>query len=310
MNYDIIGDIHGHADKLHALLKHLGYQVSVESEGYKKAGHTAVFVGDFIDRGTQQWDSVMTVRRMVDTGSAHAIMGNHEFNAIAWHTPDPACPGEFLRPHNGCVGKKNRKQHVEFLAAVENTPRHKEAIDWFKTLPLWLDLPGFRVVHACWHNDYMGEIRATDRLADDLRLTDELMVAASRPGTMEFRVVEGLLKGLEIPLPEGAGFYDKDGVWRESARIRWWDNESKTYRDLALAPRDKLTLDHVPDKYRVPYDDVKPVFFGHYWMTKELKPQAPKVACVDYSAGKGGPLVAYCWEGESELRNTQFKAVG
>jgi hypothetical protein len=32
------------------------------------------------------------------------------------------------------------------------------------------------------------------------------------------------------------------------------------------------------------------------------------VACVDYSAGKGGPLVAYRWNGESELQNSGFIA--
>ena len=87
MRYDIIGDIHGEADKLHALMARLGY---VQSSGaYRKQGHTTIFVGDFIDIGPQQVDTVMTVRRMVDTGAALATMGNHEFNAIAWHTEDP-----------------------------------------------------------------------------------------------------------------------------------------------------------------------------------------------------------------------------
>ena len=40
-------------------------------------------------------------------------MGNHEFNAISFATPDPETPGEFMRPHN----KKNRKQHKEFTDA-------------------------------------------------------------------------------------------------------------------------------------------------------------------------------------------------
>jgi hypothetical protein len=26
-------------------------------------------------------------------------MRNHELNAIAWHTPDPQHPDEYLRPH-------------------------------------------------------------------------------------------------------------------------------------------------------------------------------------------------------------------
>lgn len=47
--YDLIGDIHGCAGKLSALLKKLGYE--------NRRGHfahpvrSAVFLGDFIDRG-------------------------------------------------------------------------------------------------------------------------------------------------------------------------------------------------------------------------------------------------------------------
>lgn len=47
------------------------------------------------------------------------------------------------------------------------------------------------------------------------------------------------------------------------------------------------------------YDQRKPVFFGHYWMQGAPVLQAEQMACVDYSAGKGGPLVAYRWSGES-----------
>ena len=81
MAYDVIGDIHGQADKLRALLLHLGYR---ERKGaYRHPDRTAIFVGDFIDRGPRQIDSVNAVRRMVDAGTARAVMGNHEFNAIA-----------------------------------------------------------------------------------------------------------------------------------------------------------------------------------------------------------------------------------
>ena len=36
----------------------------------------------------------------------------------------------------------------------------------------------------------------------------------------------------------------------------------------------------------------------------------PKAACVDYSAGKGGPLVAYQWSGETELVDGHFVSFG
>ena len=56
--------------------------------------------------------------------------------------------------HNALPRK--RPNLATFLKEVEGTPDlHQELIDWFMTLPLWLDLPGIRVVHACWHADYM-----------------------------------------------------------------------------------------------------------------------------------------------------------
>lgn len=305
MDYDIIGDLHGQADKLHALLARLGYR---ERDGaYRHPDRTAIFVGDLIDRGPRQLDSVMTVRRMTDAGSALAIMGNHEFNAIAWHTPDPDLPGEFLRPHGGDLGRKNREQHAAFLAEVEGRPVHEEVIDWFLTLPLWLDLPGFRVVHACWHDGYMGQLKP--HLTPDLRLTRDLMVPASREGRIEFRTAEGLTKGLEIPLPDGHLFHDKDGHPRTNVRIRWWDSQATSYRDLALMPddlREQLPVTPIAADVRSPYDNAKPVFFGHYWMTGQPALQSAKAVCVDYSAAKGGPLVAYRWDDGAPLDVERF----
>lgn len=309
MAYDIIGDIHGQADKLHALLAHLGYEN--RDGAYRHQDRMAIFVGDFIDRGPQQLRSVMTVRRMVDAGSAQAVMGNHEFNSIAWHTEDPAHPGEYLRPRRGDWGLKNRDQHAAFLKEVDGSPSlHQEAIDWFMTLPLWLDLTGLRVVHACWHDGYMSALRP--HLTPQNQLTPELLVAASRHGSMEFRSVEGLTKGLEVRLPDGHAFEDKDGQTRRDVRIRWWEPTATTYRDLALLPDDmRLRLPALPleKDSRSRYDNIKPVFFGHYWMTGVPTTQTPSVACVDYSAAKDGPLVAYRWDGEPVLNNNNFAKV-
>jgi len=310
MNFDIIGDIHGQADKLHALLAHLGY--TMRDGAFRHPARTAIFVGDFIDRGPQQVDSVMTVRRMVDAGSALAVMGNHEFNAIAWHMEDPELPGAFLRPRGGAWGEKNQSQHAAFLVEVEHLPDlHRELVDWFMTLPLWLDLPDLRVVHACWNDHYMTELRP--HLTSDLRLTRELMVAASREDRMEFRTVEGLTKGLEVHLPDGHSFLDKDRHVRHNVRIRWWEPIANTYRDLALLPdevRQQLPAIAIQDDRRTPYDGAKPVFFGHYWMTGAPALQSDTAACVDYSAGKDGPLMAYRWSGEPALDVRNFASVG
>jgi hypothetical protein len=99
MAYDIIGDIHGHADKLEALLRTLGYRDTAGA--WRHPDRQAIFVGDFIDRGPAQVRSVQIVRRMVDAGVALAVMGNHELNAIAWHTPDPRRPSQYYSGVSG-----------------------------------------------------------------------------------------------------------------------------------------------------------------------------------------------------------------
>jgi hypothetical protein len=313
MGYDIIGDIHGHAHALEVLLTDMGYRK--ESGTWRPpSGRTAIFVGDYIDRGPQQVESVNIVRRMVDGGHARAIMGNHEFNAIGWTTEDPDKPGQRLRPHS----EHNLKQHSAFLAEVENTPKHKEILDWFMTLPLWLELDGIRIVHACWHQDYMDYL--VPKLAAGNRLDRELLIEASRKpsreekensGTTPFKAVEALCKGIEARLPDGHTFFDKEKKERDEVRTRWWDSNATTYRQAALLDEERLKSipDHpLPQHARVPLVGAEPVFFGHYWWSGEPEVLAAgRAACVDYSVAlPGGKLVAYRWDGESTLSSSKF----
>ncbi|WP_234271031.1 metallophosphoesterase [Billgrantia ethanolica] len=83
--YDLIGDIHGHTDALERLLAALDYQ---ERDGlWSHAERQVIFLGDFIDRGPKQVETVRIARAMVEAGQALAVMGNHEFNAVAWQRP-------------------------------------------------------------------------------------------------------------------------------------------------------------------------------------------------------------------------------
>jgi Calcineurin-like phosphoesterase len=306
VGYDIIGDVHGQAHKLRALLARIGY---VERDGtMRHPERTAIFVGDFIDRGPHQLETIDVVRSMVEAGSALAVMGNHEFNAIAWYPRDPDKSDEYLRPRKGEVGEKNRHQHAAFLAEVEHKPAlHAQLINWFLSLPLWLELPEIRVIHACWHPAYIAELEP--RLKPGCLVDEMLMIEASRKGTQEHRVLETVLKGVEVQLPPGCSFNDKSGHTRHEARTRWWDEAATTYRRAALVPpetRAQLPETVIPEDARISYAGDKPVFVGHYWMTGKPEILSPTVACVDYSAGKDGPLVAYRWNGESILSSSNF----
>ena len=183
--YDIIGDVHGSATKLKALLGELGYRQD-GSGVYRHPDRTAVFVGDLIYRGTQQLEVLQLVKPMVDAGSAQIVMGNHEFNAICWATEDPET-GKPLREHS----ENKRNQHKDFLTLTDEDQAYY--VEWFKTLPLWLDLGGIRVIHACWHEASMKVVR---RITGSERLsTVEHLAEANTPGTTLNDAIEVLLKG-------------------------------------------------------------------------------------------------------------------
>lgn len=280
MNYDIIGDLHGDADRLQVLLKTLGYRDT--GGAWRHGDRQAIFVGDFIDRGPQQAATCGIVRKMVDQGTAQAIMGNHEFNAIAWFTLDPDDPAQFLRRHT----ESNRKQHSDFLAEFEGKPEHGQITDWFKTLPLWLDLGTIRVIHAQWHAVSMGEL--APRLGAGERLDDDLIVEGSRKGSSAFRTIEALLKGLEEPAP-GGPFKDKSGIVRTHRRAEWWT--TRVGMDSGSVA------------------NTTPVFFGHYSLRGDPTPLSPTLACVDYYRSENNPLVAYRWDGEVTLSKEKYVLV-
>src|SRR5262245_5978850 len=89
--FDIIGDVHGCADELEALLAKLGYLASWEGSGDDWActvippqGRRAIFVGDLVDRGPRTPDVLRLVNAMVTSGAAFCVPGNHDVKLIRW----------------------------------------------------------------------------------------------------------------------------------------------------------------------------------------------------------------------------------
>jgi len=312
--YDIIGDVHGCADKLTTLLKKLGYTHS--GGAYRHAAQRqVVFVGDLIDRGVSQLESVAIPRAMVEHGTAQMVIGNHEFNAVAFATRN-ADDTEWCRPHSA----KNRGQHQAFVDAVEfGSATHRSILDWFTSRPLWLDLGGVRVVHACWHDDSIEHLRG--HVGAHGGLTDQLIRDGTTKGHASYLAIETVLKGPEVGLG-GYSYTDKDDHERTNGRVAWWKTDATTLRDIVrLDPSWPLLdphgerVDELPETPLSaitgsvpPYpNDAPPVLFGHYWFTdNDDKPSTSNTACVDFSAVKGGDLVAYRWDGEPTLQAENF----
>lgn len=297
--YDIVGDVHGHADRLVALLEHMGY--THKNGVWRHPKRTLISVGDLIDRGPKQKASVDIIRDMVEQGYAKCIMGNHEFNAIAYATKGRN--GDYLRAHS----KKNFDQHKAFLSEAEqDTQWYDSTIEWFKTLPMYIDLPDLRVVHACWHEP---SLQIINKYSNDGILHDDAWESATQKGHELYNAIEVLCKGWEVSLPEGYSFLDKDKNPRTEIRTRWWQDQVD-YRSLSIGVKDLSTLPdtNIPGDAMPGYDNEKPLFIGHYWMKGEPSLQSKTIACVDWSVAEGGLMVAYRLN-TGNLTNDNFFAV-
>ena len=82
--FDIIGDIHGCYDELVMLLKKLGYVSDPAAGMAHPDGRKAVFLGDLCDRGPKNADVLKLVMKMVKSGRAIAVPGNHDVKLVKY----------------------------------------------------------------------------------------------------------------------------------------------------------------------------------------------------------------------------------
>ncbi len=312
--YDVIGDVHGCAMTLERLLQKLGY--SKRQGVYQHSRRRVIFLGDIIDRGPRIREALVLVYSMVQKGSAHMVLGNHEFNAISYCTKVefPALgQSDYLRPHT----PSHTRQIVETLEQFANfSTDWQQFVQWFKTLPLFMEFGNqeagntFRVVHACWDPELIVAHKA--RFGDG-HFDAQFIVDAARKSSIAARIKQRLTSGVDIPLPQGMNILSSDGYERSSFRTKFWAHPAQTYGELLFQPDPlphTLAKQPISKHHRtlmVNYDASQPpLFVGHYWLKGKPKPIANNVACLDYSAVKYGRLVAYRMDGEQQLQAKNF----
>ena len=300
---DVVGDVHGELDALHALLAHLGY----DADGHHPDGRRLVFVGDLCDRGPDSPGVIALVQRLVR------------------FRPRPRDPGQ---PRDQPAARRPQGRQRLVLERVQRraTPSTSRArtcrptsatasIAFLRTLPLALERDDLRVVHAglgpgldraaarrrsgaeprgafpALGRRRRGLIAARgigeaarieyeeyrERLVDPAQAVPMLVATAQvdeiRQMANPIRVVtSGIERGAARP-------FFASGHWRFVERIRWWDE----------------------------YADTVPVIVGHYWrqfarvdraslgkaeenLFTDLAPTAwhglhRNVFCIDFSVG-------------------------
>ena len=124
----VVGDIHGCADELHALVRKSGWS----------RGERLVFVGDLVAKGPDSQGVIAFARE----AGALAVMGNHDAHVLRLRAIEQG-----REPDDGRKAKPEHRQVLETLTAA----------DWayLEALPLWLRLgperagePDTVVVHA------------------------------------------------------------------------------------------------------------------------------------------------------------------
>ena len=299
---DVLGDVHGELEALHALLAHLGY----DAEGRHPDGRHLVFVGDLCDRGPDSPGVIALVRRLVASGRALATLGNHEINLLRGDRKDGN--DWFWSEYNPRDAKYEPRVH---LPAGERDA----VIGFLRRLPLALERADVRVVHAAWDRASIAQLRTADPAlsrvehflrwdADAQGLIDARGIGqAARLEYDEYR--ERLVDPFQkVPMLVATAQVDEirqmanpirvvtsgiervatrpffaSGHWRFVERIRWWDE----------------------------YADDVPVIVGHYWrqfarvdraslgkaegnLFTDLSPTAwhgqhGNVFCIDFSVG-------------------------
>lgn len=302
--YDIIGDIHGCARALESLLELMGY--AKRNGVFQHPTRKVIFVGDIVDRGPHIREALAIVYDMVMAGHAQMVMGNHEYNVYCHATTHPR-RNAYLRKHT----PHNDRLVAETFEQFANHPNDlKQYLEWFSHLPLFLDMGHFKVVHACWDDFY---IREYFKRFNTNCISPEIMVESAESDSFVGTIVDRLLRGSDIRLPDNYEIRSRDGFKRKFFRAKFWADNPQTYGDVVFQPDplpDELydQLLNEEEKMRLttyPEDEV-PVFFGHYWLQGRPKAVKHNVCCLDYSAVKYDRLVAYRLDDELMIDSEKF----
>jgi hypothetical protein len=215
---DIVGDVHGEIGSLQSLIRHLGYQV----DGTHPDGRRLVFVGDLTDRGPDSIAVIDLVQSLIDSDRAQCVLGNHDLNILLNH-----------RKHENkwFFGEQFLDEDHEIVPQVLADESTRPRIcNFFRTLPLALERPDLRVIHACWNQEMIDAARATNDVID-LYETHQARINERIIDRSLDNIDRGLLHQNDNPVkfltsgPEerSDGPTRSGGKIRHERRVKWWN---------------------------------------------------------------------------------------
>lgn len=308
--YDLIGDVHGCGDSLRSLLELLGYcqRNGVYQYHNLRQPRQVVFLGDILDRGPKIREAIHIVRAMVEQGSAQIVMGNHEYNALAYTTKAPLGSGrQYLREHD----PNHARLIHETLEQFANYPKDwQDTLAWLYDWPMLLEFEHFRVIHACWDQSLIDQFLQRCPAA---KIDQQYLIESVDNRQPAGRFMSRATRGPSLLLPDNISMTGSDGYTRRTFRVKFWVKTPGVLADVQFQP-DPLPGDlqsrPLTDEQKayIPYygPEQRPLFIGHYWQSGQPGPIVDNIACLDYSAVKNGRLMAYRMNNEKVLSADNF----
>jgi len=296
---DVVGDVHGESDALVNLLKKLGY----DDLGRHGDGRRLVFVGDLIDRGPDSPAVLRMVKRLVESGFAQCVAGNHEINAIR---------NEAEKDRSGEGWWYGRNEEPYQSVAVDPREKEESFLPFLRELPGALEREDLRVVHACWHAPSIERLRDASNVIDAFyreaeankkNLEDLGRSLRERVGAEKFEWARIKNEDVKLELIPELAAYDEANQMGNAIKVATSGIE-RAARDSYWASGKWRMVERVPwwEEYAGP-----PVIVGHYWRRydpsvsvaqskrnadlfggtapNETLGPAAQVMCIDYSVG-------------------------
>jgi protein phosphatase len=278
--FDIIGDVHGCADELEALLVRLGYEVRwAGTDGERGVaitppdGRKAVFVGDLVDRGPRTPDVLRMVMAITEAGHGYAVMGNHDRKLVRW------LDGKDVKVAHGLAESISQlsAERKDFRDAV------RRYLDDLRS-HVWLDGGRLAVAHAGLKEEMIGRGSAAVRdfalYGETTGETDEFGLPVRMDWAAEYRgkaaVVYGHTPVVEAGWVNGTLCIDTGCVFGGALTALRWPE-----RELVSAPAAQVYAEPVrPPSLRIEErsaqaaaDDVLDMadVTGRRWIDTELR---------------------------------------
>ena len=213
---------------------------------------------------------------MVDAGSAAAVMGNHEFNAVAYATPDPGKAGDYRAPTRGRRARSTSTATATPRGGSLRLPAAPRGRRLVPDAPL-LSGAARAAGRACVLA-FEIDLRPERDPSQGFSMGDGFVVKASTKKTHEHKLIEVVLKGSRSTSRRTTS--QRSGTRKVSrGRRHACAGGATTRQRCATSPRSRpdprprtasriRDIPEIPctsgEKYRYPKDE-RPVFFGHYW---------------------------------------------